>query len=686
MNTEKKLYQWDTEQKLTGCTGLYVDFPIDNEVYRVETANGMCIIPDELLQTSGSHKVYECMTNNTIRSFAFSVIPRPKPPDYVFTPTERLTFEGLVQKVDDAVADMIRRAESGEFDGHTPIKGTDYFTASEIQQIQNEVSSGAIGEFKTVVDTETETFNNNAESKLSEYNTNASNKVTEYNSNAENKTAEFDSHTEQIQADVNELKSDLSKEASEIDNLNITIFGHKGKTSLQWEIGRIASNGALFDDTTTCRTQGYHKFDVGDIVGLTDVENAKYRIYFYESEGSTSCVQAEPMSSYWHTKEYTFDETHANYYCKFLMAKSDDSVITDLENLTSVLYIEPQKIENNIIDTIAKTEQTISKMSDKIVIEAKADFMSSGDILVVAEDMNIKKNCVQEFYADITSFDSVTVGHGQDIFMGSFVTVTNTEVILYYRNLSTATVTKRASHGLTISDFINVILENDDKTNVKATITTASGVYVFTSLGYHGCRGSVFATSTSSLTNCVCKYIPKDLKKDIYLFGDSYTALGDNTRFTSQLVNMGFADNIMMSGYSGATSVNEIKSFRNIVALMTPKYVVWALGMNDGDTDTAINKTWKTYYDEVNAWCETNDVELILVTIPNVPSVNNTYKNAFIKASGHRYIDFAKSVGAEEKGSNWYANMLSTDNVHPAELGGKVLASRFLLDLPECIY
>ncbi len=243
MNTEKRLYQWDTGQQLTGCTGLYVDFPIGDEVYRVKTADGTCIIPDELLQTSGGHKVYECMTNNTIRSFAFSVTPRPKPPDYVYTPTERLTFEGLVQKVDDAVADMIRRAESGEFDGHTPVKGTDYFTASEIQQIQNEVSSGAIGEFKSVVDTETETFNNNAKTKLnaynqndsqktntyntnateklnaynsnagaklSAYNTNASNKVTEYNSNAENKTAEFDTHTEHIQTDISKLKSDLS--------------------------------------------------------------------------------------------------------------------------------------------------------------------------------------------------------------------------------------------------------------------------------------------------------------------------------------------------------------------------------------------------------------------------------------------------------------------------------------------
>ena len=127
MNIEKRLYQWDTGQKLVGCTGLYVDFLIDNEVYRVEVEDGMCIIPDELLQTAGKYRVYECMTNNTMRAFAFSVAPRPMPPNYVYTPTEKLTLEGLAQKVDDAVADMIRRADSGEFDGHTPIKGVDYF-------------------------------------------------------------------------------------------------------------------------------------------------------------------------------------------------------------------------------------------------------------------------------------------------------------------------------------------------------------------------------------------------------------------------------------------------------------------------------------------------------------------------------------------------------------------------------
>ena len=46
-----------------------------------------------------------------------------------------------------------------------------------------------IGEFKSVVDTETETFNTNAETKLAAYNQNDSQKRTAYNTNATEKLA-----------------------------------------------------------------------------------------------------------------------------------------------------------------------------------------------------------------------------------------------------------------------------------------------------------------------------------------------------------------------------------------------------------------------------------------------------------------------------------------------------------------
>lgn len=127
MKPNKELFQYDINQSLSGCTGKYIDFIINDDVFRVQVENETCLIPDELLQIAGDHTVYQTYEDGTMSEHRLFVYSRPKPPNYIYTPTEKLTFDGLVSRVDDAVADMIRRADSGEFDGHTPIKGVDYF-------------------------------------------------------------------------------------------------------------------------------------------------------------------------------------------------------------------------------------------------------------------------------------------------------------------------------------------------------------------------------------------------------------------------------------------------------------------------------------------------------------------------------------------------------------------------------
>ena len=202
MKPSKNFYQWDINQKFTECDGRFVDFIINEKVvYRVDIVNGECIIPDEFLQKSGYHTVYECMSDYTIQNHMFPVHPREKPPGYVYTPTEKLTFEGLVQKVNDTVADIIHRADTGEFDGYTPVKGEDYFTEAEKNEMVQSVSSGAVGEFREVVNSATSDFNKNSSAKTNDYNTNAEKKLSTYNSNdAEKLKAYNDNHTEKMTA------------------------------------------------------------------------------------------------------------------------------------------------------------------------------------------------------------------------------------------------------------------------------------------------------------------------------------------------------------------------------------------------------------------------------------------------------------------------------------------------------
>lgn len=151
MKPEKKLYQWDVNQYLIELqpTAEFVDYPIGNEVIRLETDGTRCRIPDEVLQTYGGKTCYERYPDGTYRAYSFSVLYAPKPPDYVYTPEERTTFEALTARVDAAIDEIKRRADSGEF---TPKKGVDYFTDAEKAEMMESVSSGAVGEFRKVVD------------------------------------------------------------------------------------------------------------------------------------------------------------------------------------------------------------------------------------------------------------------------------------------------------------------------------------------------------------------------------------------------------------------------------------------------------------------------------------------------------------------------------------------------------
>lgn len=247
MKSEKQLYQWDVNQYLTELQpeAQFVDYPMGNEVIRIETDGKRCRIPDEFLQTAGFKTCYERYSDGTYTAYNFNVQSSPKPPDYVYTAEERTTFDALVAKADAAIEEIKRRADSGEF---TPVKGVDYFTDAEKAEMMESVSDGAIGEFQKVVDTATTEYNDNHNLKLAKYNANASEKLTtydvndeqrtadynrnaevkqeaynsnhtekvaEYNQNAETKTAEFDANAAALQTEVDRLRGECDQLAAE---------------------------------------------------------------------------------------------------------------------------------------------------------------------------------------------------------------------------------------------------------------------------------------------------------------------------------------------------------------------------------------------------------------------------------------------------------------------------------------
>ncbi len=68
----------------------------------------------------------------------------------------------------------------------------------------------------------------------------------------------------------------------------------------------------------------------------------------------------------------------------------------------------------------------------------------------------------------------------------------------------------------------------------------------------------------------------------------------------------------------------------------------------------------------------------------NVATVDNTYKNAYIRSSGCRYVDLAKAVGSDIS-TSWFAGLLSNDGVHPSTEGDKMIADFMISQVPEMI-
>lgn len=181
------------------------------------------------------------------------------------------------------------------------------------------------------------------------------------------------------------------------------------------------------------------------------------------------------------------------------------------------------------------------------------------------------------------------------------------------------------------------------------------------------------------------KKVLRDLNQKIYLFGDSYMSIGDNARWPTYMLIWGY-DKWFIDAFPGKNSESIYAAFLNDIELGNPDFAVWGLGMNDG-SDTDINTpqaSWLTCIQGFIAKCLEKEVTPILATIPTVPNIYNEGKNKWVRESGYRYIDFAEAVGAQADGT-WIANTLASDNVHPSQKGGALLAHRVLMDFPEIL-
>lgn len=295
--------------------------------------------------------------------------------------------------------------------------------------------------------------------------------------------------------------------------------------------------------------------------------------------------------------------------------------------------------------------------------------------------MNNKRLTLTFDIDELGEGEVISLGHGESDAGGSVLEITNTHIRSYYymskpeENLNTA-------HGIDISGKITVTVRVGFGV-AKVSIANEHDKFVTGEFKWGGRNGEIFAKSIGAeLKNVTLAWSCSDFKQEIWLMGDSYFNMLDQNRWPVYMLREGYTD-YLLSGFPGRKSKSALEDFKELLYFGTPKYAVWCMGMNDGDRANGVNASWKEATEEFIAICDEKGIIPILATIPNTPTVINSFKNEIVRESNCRYIDFASAVDANEQGSPWTAGMLSSDQVHPLRPGAKALYAQVKKDFPE---
>jgi hypothetical protein len=337
-------------------------------------------------------------------------------------------------------------------------------------------------------------------------------------------------------------------------------------------------------------------------------------------------------------------------------------------------------IDPSLLPELSELDNIKSSVIGKGSMSATASALASNEELEIDVDCSVRKNKVYHLHTLIDqSFDTLYFGHGQGSY--SLYFKLDNSNITFMTNGSEGTT---LAHGLTLDTYVDIMLIVGEKSTGELIINTLGGIYTREVSIVNGYKGKVFVKpSGCSLTNVAIDFTSTDFRQPIWMFGDSYFTHTSTDRWPYYLVEWGFG-RCLLNAFPGENSSEALPQAQAYIPdCGTPSYAVWCLGMNDPDSSSAINSTWKTKVEAFISLCEANGIIPVLATIPNVPSYSNYYKNLYVKASGYRYIDFAKAVGAESVGSSWYPGALSNDNTHPTSIGARLLCLQAIHDLPE---
>lgn len=466
------------------------------------------------------------------------------------------------------------------------------------------------------------------------------------------------------------LWNDVQENETAIERIGQVIIFPNLTDPSQYASGYKTNAGTTGSNTTYKYTGKFH-VSYGDTVYFT--KRCRYVCAFNVSGNVVSASGADASTINYYVVPEGITEIQVTFYS----ADEAGFMATTIEGQEYVSYGTPI-IDGDYIPHYDNSSKYIELKSKSNYYKVSDGSMSANDYLLIDKLMPVKNGTVIQFSGNITgTFSGIEIGFTSNISQSdtSHFKIDSQKI---YRVTSNPAET---AHGLTISGNLSVTI-TQTYTHLMVDITCNGEKYHYGS-GWAPLNMKPYVKVLSAMTDCVLSWTASKNKKNIIVFGDSYVSYGES-RWVYYLDQNGYGDNVTICGYSGEGSSDGYQNFLDLMPVMSAQYIVWAYGMNDHDSSSAANATWKEKIDSVISYCNNNGMVPVLCTIPNVPSYSNNYKNTYVRSLADRYpvIDFAKAVGSDVS-SSWYEGMLSTDNVHPTASGAMALYNRAIADFPQ---
>lgn len=465
--------------------------------------------------------------------------------------------------------------------------------------------------------------------------------------------------------DTDALRAKVSDLSAEIDNLELSIDGHKiivNKSDFVSGKYYRADHSEGNNPDSRLSTNPI-KVIKGDIFDYTIVNtDTVYRIVAYDVSLDILWDKSQIGGS--NVGQYTVPEGVA-----YITFTSQTNQLSDIK-VTHSNAIEGTKVSDSLKSIIGSDGMSISKSSlaNGISFDSYPKHNKRGD--------NISFSC------DVTTFDGIEIQFGRNSIRSKWIQIKQSVVEFYaqYEPSGPSAKIGEVNHGLSIEKFLHINVEVLSDFKLRLHISTFGGYFEYIYEGWdkdcHGTRKIV--NLNSNLSNCKASITSPYYRKQIWIFGASYETPQDTQRWLYYMMQKGY-DSYYINALNGRDSVGSYDELVKALQFGTPKYLYWTAFGNDSSSQMLSN-----YIDMVKELGEQKGFEVILTKRPSTPVLDNSAKIAVIENSGCRYVDIESAMIDKSVGSNvWYDGFLAADNVHPTARGAEVMSDRILTDFPE---